>query len=309
MACYAEAMALPRVTHQGHAPQLRRAREVEAAARDTSAIALQRAPTPLQFLVGSFTCFARHADGVHAGALAFFGLLSLFPLLLLTITLFQGVIRSDAAAQLVLAQLGALMPDSGPVANTTAATLDIQPAAVGFSLFALLWASLGVFVTLGYSLDRAFGDKGDRNIVVRYLVAAALSLAVGATAMAAALLAKAAESQGSGLGVGYFLLEYVIVWAAIVLLYRAVPRAHVGWPETLVPAALVTVACAVARLGFNWYVGNIAHLDRIYGPMASVVGLVLWLFVTSAVLLWGAELAHQLAVGTPDLPLEAERVS
>lgn len=278
--------------------------ETEQLLRDTSRTAVQHAPRRLQILISTFCDFSKHADGVHAGAMAFFGTLSLFPLVLLTIVLFSRLMHLDAATKLVFSQLGALLPDAGPVTGTTGTTLNIEPAAVGVSLFALLWSSLGVFVTLGYSLDRAWDRKGDRNIVLRYLVAAVLSLGVGATAIAASLLTSATESRGAASGAVYWITESVIVWAAIILLYRFVPDARVGWSDTWLPAAVVTIVCIIARFGFRWYLGSIAHIDRIYGPMASVAGLMLWLLVSSAVLLWGAELSHQISLSKAQTPGE-----
>src|SRR5581483_991917 len=183
-------MALSRVRDAAHLTELTgEARQAGQTVQAESAAVLHRSPAPLQVLLGSFRGFGEHADGVHAGAMAFFGLLSMFPLVLLTIVLFSRFIRSDAAANLILSQVGAMLPDAGPVANATSTTLDLQPAALGASLFTLLWSSLGVFVTLGYALDRAWGQKGDRNIVLQYLIAAGLSLAVGASGMTASLLA------------------------------------------------------------------------------------------------------------------------
>jgi membrane protein len=288
-------MAAPRSTTGEFSDRLRSTRmDAEQYVQESRQV-VQRAPTPVQILMATFRDFSKHADGVHAGALGFFGTLSVFPLVLLTIVLFSKIIRMDAATKLVFSQLGTLLPEGDTVAGVASANLNIPAAVVGGSLFALLWSSLGAFVTLGYSLDRAWDREGDRNIIVRYLVAATLSLAVGATMITASLLITAARSTDIALGAAYWLVESLVAWAAIVLLYRLVPDARVGWAETLLPAALVTVACGVARFGFGWYLGNVAQIGRIYGPMANVAGLMLWLLVTSAVLLWGAELSHQLS--------------
>jgi len=255
-------------------------------------VASERAPSPVKLLLGSVKDFGPHADGVHAGAMAFFGVLSLFPLAVLLVLLFSRVLPSDEANRLVFSQLSALLPDAGPVAGASNTTLQLQSTAVGLSVFTLLWSSLGVFLTTGYAFDRAWEVRGDRNIVVQYLVAAALTIAVG-TAMLAASLLTGAASHGGGIAV--LVVEALVVCTALVILYRALPNADVRWRECFLPAALATFVCALARAGFSWYLGSVAQVGRTYGPAASIAGLMLWLFVTSAVVVWGAELSHQLA--------------
>jgi membrane protein len=176
----------------------------------------------------------------------------------------------------------------------THATVPVEPLAIGVSVFTLLWSSLGVFLTVGYAFDRAWAVKGDRNIVLQYFIAAALTLAVGAAIIAGSLADSAASMAGAG-GLGAIAAEAVVVWAALVVLYRAVPNATVNWRECLLPAAAATLVCGLARAGFAWYLSTVANVGRTYGPMAGVAGLMLWLFVTSAVVLWGAELSHNLA--------------
>ncbi|MBV8086119.1 MAG: YihY/virulence factor BrkB family protein [Chloroflexi bacterium] len=264
----------------------------EQAIERNLASAAGRAPTPAKLVWGSLKDFGAHADGVHAGAMAFFGVLSLFPLVLLLIVIFSVVLPSSQARQLVIGQLSALLPDASPVAGATNATIHVQSAAVGVSIFTLLWGSVGVFMTVGYAFDRAWGIKRDRNIVVQYLVAAALTLAVGAAISVASVLTRAASPAG---GVAVLALEALAVCAGLIVLYRALPNADVKWGECFAPAVAVTLVCGLARGAFTWYLSSIAHVDRTYGPAASIAGLMLWLFITSAVVVWGVELSHQLA--------------
>lgn len=269
-----------------------RARTAEREVHD----AVQRGPTPARILLNSLGDFGAHADGVHAGAMAFFGILSLFPLVLLTIAIASRVLPSPLVTKLVFSQLGALLPDAGPVAGATNSTLHVQAGVVhlGLSALGLLWASLGVFLTVGYAVDRAWAVQGDRNIVVQYLVSAGLSIVVGAFIVAASAISDTAGSV-SGNGTVALVAEAVVIYGALVVLYRLLPNCDVSWRDCLLPAALVTSVGGVARAGFIWYMGSIAHVGRLYGPLAGVAGLMLWLFVTSAILLWGAELSHQLA--------------
>ena len=250
----------------------------------------REAPAPARVLLDTFKSFGAHADGVHAAAMAFFGVLCLFPLTLLLILLFSSGLRSNEAANLVLSQLGAVLPDASPLVSATA-SFGQQPT-VGLSVLTLLWSSLGVFLTVGYAFDRAWDVRGDRNILLQYVIAATLAITVGAAMLTASVMDSAATLGKNGVLV--MGVEAVIVWIALVLLYRVLPNVDVRWGECWLPAAVATLVCSVARAGFGWYLG-VAHVARTYGPMASIAGLMLWLFVTSDVILWGVELSHQLS--------------
>lgn len=260
----------------------------------------------------TFVSYGTHADGIFAGAMAFFGILSLFPLVLLLVTLFSVIIKSTDAMTLVVTQVTTFIPGSGQLITGVIQTVtQSTPVAVGLSSAGLLWSSMGVFMTLGFALNRAWSVPRDRNIVVQYVISAGLALSIGLVVVASLLLSALANvlyfvagpllhfalpSFGGLAVIGSNLIDLLIVWGAAAFLYRAMPHVYVEWRDVLAPAFLVTLAGGAAKFGFTWYLGAIAHVGRVYGPIAAVAGLMLWLFVASVLLLWGAELSHQLAL-------------
>jgi membrane protein len=100
---------------------------------------------------------------------------------------------------------------------------------------------------------------------------------------------------GTLVRVGSDALDLVIVTVAAAVLYRVLPNVAVRWRDVLLPAFLMAVAREGAKLGFTWYLGTFAQIDRVYGPIAAIIGLMLWLYVSFILLLLGAELSHQLA--------------
>jgi membrane protein len=255
--------------------------------------------------------YGNHACGIYAGALAFFGLLALFPLLLLVITIATIVIRESDATELVLSRVATFLPGSAGILLAAIDTITTaEPVLLGLGTVGLLWSSMGVFLTLGYALNRVWEAPSDRPLLAQYAIAAALVLSVGVLVVLSLLLStlvvvpplRHATFASWGVpDIGPLVLalsnalDLVIVGTAVAILYRVLPNAPVRGRDVLLPAVLMAVAWETAKLGFTWYLGEVAQFDRLYGPIAAVAGLMLWLYVSSILLLLGAELCHQLA--------------
>lgn len=268
-------------------------------------------PSVLRLLRRTLISYGTHACGIYAGALAFFAVLALFPLLLLLITLFAILVRRSEASALVLGRVAAFLPGSASfVVDGMDVVLAAQPVLLGLGTIGLLWSSLGIFLTLGYALNRVWEAPRDRPLLAQYAIAAVLALSIGVLMLLSLLLSTllvvlhlvqgalaGLDLPGTGalVRVGSAVFDLVIVTVAAAVLYRVLPNVAVRWRDVLLPAFLMAVAREVAKLGFTWYLGTLAQVDRVYGPIAAIVGLMLWLYVSSILLLLGAELSHQLA--------------
>jgi len=82
-------------------------------------------------------------------------------------------------------------------------------------------------------------------------------------------------------------------------LYRWVPSALVRWPEATVGALVATGAMEVTTRGFSWYLrSGLARYELIYGSLGAVVALLLWIYLNSLILLFGAHLSAAVAFCT-----------
>lgn len=256
--------------------------------------------------------YGAHACGIYAGALAFFAVLALFPLLVLLITLFAIFVRRSDASALVLDRVATFLPGSATfVVAGVDTVLAAQPVLLGLSTIGLLWSSLGIFLTLGYALNRVWEVPRDRPLLAQYAIATALVLSIGVLMLLSLLLSTllvvlhlvqgaiaGLDLPGTGalVLVGSDVLDLVIVAIAAAVLYRVLPNTTVRWRDVLLPAFLMAIAREVAKLGFTWYLGTFAQVDRVYGPIAALIGLLLWLYVSSILLMLGAELSRQIAI-------------
>jgi len=259
----------------------------------------------------SLLSYGSHACGIFAAAIAFFGVLSIFPLLLLLISIFALVLKESEATSIVVSNLSAFFPGSSDLlVSAVDAVTAAEPAFAGIGAVGLLWSSMGVFMTLGYAFNRVWNVKKDRNLFVQYAISASLALSVGLVALVSLSLSAIVDLShfvrgllpGVGIpSIGWAALAasnaitFIVVVAVVALLYRWLPNSRVAWRDVFIPSVAVALLGTGAKFGFAWYLSTIAHFNQIYGPVAAVAGLMLWMFVAGVLLLFGAELSCQLA--------------
>ncbi|MBX5465010.1 MAG: YihY/virulence factor BrkB family protein [Clostridia bacterium] len=260
----------------------------------------------LRILIRAVLRFGRHRGGTMAAALSYYGLFSLFPLLLL-LALLAATVEPTPAFRRALAGLVHLyFPGSEGVVTTALQRLNPLRGQLGLAGGAgLLWAGSGVFTVLVGALDQVWErPRGESRLrrrlvglltllgaVVALFLAALLSLGVGA------LLPGWMRASGLGaLGAGAArlaggLLPPLLVWGALLLLYRFLPSqgpplAEV-WPGSLVAA----LGVELLRRGFALYAARLTRLHAVYGSLATGVLLLFWIYLVAAVVLFGAEVS------------------
>lgn len=230
---------------------------------------------------------------------------------MLLISIFALVVKESEATNIVLSNLSAFFPGSSDLlASAVDAVVPAQPTFAGLGAAGLLWSSMGVFMTLGYALNRVWNVKKDRNIFVQYAISAGLALSVGLVALLSLSLSAIVDLSHfvRGLLPGVDIpgmswaalavsnaITFIIVVAVVALLYRWLPNTTVEWSDVFVPSMAVALLGTAAKFGFAWYLSTVAHFNRVYGPVAAVAGLMLWMFVAGVLLLFGAELTCQIA--------------
>jgi membrane protein len=87
----------------------------------------------------------------------------------------------------------------------------------------------------------------------------------------------------------FFAGSYLITVALFVVIYRFMPRANVTWRDPLPGAFLAGLLWELAKYIFAWSLGYF-HYDEIYGSVGAVVAVLTWSYVSSLILLFGAQL-------------------
>jgi membrane protein len=242
-----------------------------------------------------------------AAAMSYFGLMALFPALLLLLALSNKL----AAGTQMLAQAVDVYPGSGQfLRSTIEASSDLSFGAIVTCVILVLWAGSWVFAVVERALNRIWGTTSRAFLHGRALtigmvgmVGLLLSFSVLITSGLVAMREIAARfsprqiarytllaSVGSAFWQIVFAAgSYLITVALFVLIYRFMQRSEVTWRDTLPGAFLAGLLWELAKYIFAWSL-NYFHYDQIYGSVGAVVAVLTWSYVSSLILLFGAQL-------------------
>jgi membrane protein len=242
-----------------------------------------------------------------AAAMSYFGLMALFPALLLLLAISNKL----AAGSQMLAHAVDVYPGSRDfLRDTIEAFANIGFGGIITCIILVLWAGSWVFAVIERALNRIWGAISrtfwhGRALTIGMVgvVGLLLSLSVLVTSALVALREIAADlsprqiarytlllSVGSAFWQVVFAAgSYLITVALFVLVYRLLPRAAVTWRDTLPGAFLGGLLWELAKYIFAASLGYF-HYDEIYGSVGAVVAVLTWSYVSSLILLFGAQL-------------------
>ncbi|WP_342374616.1 YihY/virulence factor BrkB family protein [Myxococcus stipitatus] len=235
-----------------------------------------------------------------AGALTFRAILALFPFLLFLVSL-AGVIIDPNQAQVLIQELGKVAPKEvtsilGQRIESLASSNPVGLLTVGG--VGAIWAASGGIVALMDALNTAYGVNETRPVWKLRLIAVGTTLMAAVVTILAALAAVVAPAlagklPGPAATVVLWLrlpvagLLMMFLWA---VLYYVLPDTRNRF-RFITPGSVVGVVIWVAASwAFSKYVANFGKYDVSYGAIGGVIVLLLWMWLSSQVLLLGAEI-------------------
>ncbi len=243
-----------------------------------------------------------------AAAMSYFGLMALFPALLL---LFAISNKLAAGSQLLTHAVDVYPGSSQFLRETIGAFSNLGFGAIITCVILVLWAGSWVFAVVERALNRIWGaisrtfwhgralTIGMVGVVGLLLSLSVLvtSFLVGLREMTGRLSPRQIARYPLLISVGQCVLastilrdgSYLVTVALFVLIYRLLPRAQVTWRDTLPGAFLAGLLWELAKYIFAWSL-NYFHYDQIYGSVGAVVAVLTWSYVSSLILLFGAQL-------------------
>lgn len=255
-----------------------------------------------------------HHISIVAAGVGFFAVLAIFPAIGALIA-FYGLVANPQNILSSLDAAEAVLPRDvhGMIAAQVQALIDAPQSALGVTwalgLGATLWTARMGVGGLMEGLNVVYGEVDDRPIWRQYLLSLVLTLMTLALAIVAliAVVALPALLRFSDIGpAGAFLARttpFVVLGGAAALgigaFYRFGPHrapARVRWLSWGAVAA--TLAWVAVSMALSVYFGRFADLNRTYGAIGAVAGLLLWLYASAFVVLLGAELNAQMELQT-----------
>ncbi|VYU59526.1 YihY family inner membrane protein [Clostridium tertium] len=243
--------------------------------------------------------------------LAYYLMLAFFPFLLflLTVVGFSKLNASD-----ILDGLSTILPTSvySLIDTTVVEVVETQNAGLlGASLVLTIWSASSGFRAVIKGLNKAYDIKEKRTFIKRAIVGIIFTLALVLVIMLTLAMLVFGEIIGEHLlrifpfkeiikniwNISRYLIVVFMMVLIFASIYRYTPAKKIPWREVYPGAIVSTLGWIIASLGFSYYINNIANYSRLYGSVGAVFILMTWLYITSMILIVGAEINSVFKIG------------
>jgi membrane protein len=250
-----------------------------------------------------------------AGGVSFFALLAIFPAITALVSAY-GLFFNPATIANDIGQLSDLVPANVLTIvheqATRIASNNSQTLSVGLVIGILvsLWSAMSGVKAVIDALNVIYEQRESRSSIKLNLVALAFTL----FGFAAFLLGMAtmvvlplilspigfSSLTGTVTRIARWPVLLIVLLLGLAILYRYGPdRRAARWQWVSIGSVFATLTWFVASFLFSWYLANFANYNATYGSLGAVVGLMIWLWISTAVVLLGAEfnaeIEHQTA--------------
>jgi membrane protein len=267
-----------------------------------------RAPRLLYHVVALIFLFFREMGrsnlSLLASALAFYGLLTVFPALVVVITTFTLTLNPDYIGWMMSGIQGIMPTEALGLISTELKSLSNSPVPqVGLglvlSLLVSLWSAHSAATSIIDALNHIYRTSEQRSLVVYHVTALIFTvggLLFGLAALAVVALIPAVLGFLPVHGEIARILAYArwpvlggFMMVALVVLYRFAPcRRHPHWTRVLIGAGAATLLWLIGSGLFSYYVARFNSYDRTYGSIGAVIVLLMWFYVGAYAALMGA---------------------
>ena len=256
--------------------------------------------------------WSAHRSQTMGASLAYFTVLSLAPLLVIAVAIAGLAFGKKAVEGLIVYQISDLVGAAGAqaiqtiLANAKSPSQGIVATALGF--LTLLVGASGVFNELRNALNTIWDVKptssGLRSLVKEQLRSFGLVLSIGflllVSLIVSAVLSGVSKFVGayvpvSLLWISDLVISLVVITVLFALMYRVVPDTHILWTDVWIGAAATAILFALGKLLIGVYLGR-ASVGSAYGAAGSLVIVLVWVYYSAQILLFGAEFTHVYAL-------------
>jgi membrane protein len=252
--------------------------------------------------------FSKQNSSLMAAAVAYSLLFSIFPFALALLAITGYLMASTEVENQVIAAMGTLIPVArNLITNTLEGVIKAREATGIISILLLIWSALAFFDALRNSLNRAWDMPSSQTYVKGKLInVSMLALAVCSLIVFTWLTTTLHYMHESRMQIWIFkfsatslfsrlvfmLLSAVLAYGVILLLYRFVPSNRPKWKHIWLGALLAAIGFEIVRFSFIWYVKNFATYNLVYGPISSIIALLMFMYLTTWVLLFFARFSY-----------------
>ena len=237
-----------------------------------------------------------------AGAIAFYTLFSMFPLVLAVVSIWGFFSGQEIERAALAEQMAEVVPISSEFIGQTMRGVVSARAITGVvAVVGMIWASSTAFGAIRKGINTAWGVTRTRPFIRERLIDIGLATGAGILMVFLLFVTPMVSSIQNLIQLVFpdvsnelisqivtFGLTPVIAFATFLVLYKYMPYTNVSlrsvWPGALVSS----VAFYITNLVFIWYVNTFALYNAVYGAIGAMMALLTWVYVSAIILLFGA---------------------
>ena len=241
-------------------------------------------------------------SAITAAAIAYFALFSLFPFILLSISIASFTLGPLVEQQFIVQKLEFVAPALGRLLGQNIDEIvRARGPVTGIAFVGLIWSASTIFYTLTQTLNSIWGKKRRRSVwkrrglsilFVLAFVGPALFLASFAGSLIANLRTYLPEQIipiGSGIGLVVAILLDVVLF---LVLYILLPHGASTWREILPGAIGAGLLWELAKRAFLLFVSTYLSVSNlVYGSVAAIIAFLAWAYLSGHIFLFGAFLS------------------
>lgn len=241
----------------------------------------------------------------HAAALTYRILLAIFPFLIFILTLLGALGLQEFFDRMLDEARRAFSADLYSQFETI--LTQVQSGANGgllsFGLVIALWSAAGGVRSVMHALNIAYDVEEERSFVKKYLVSFGFTLGLAVILIAALVLMflgpQSMEWLADQIGLGSVVvtlwtwlripIAILLMVVAVALIYYFFPNVDQKFKVVSPGSAIAVIGWILATVGFSFYLSNFANYNATYGSLAGIIILLFYFYISSSVLLLGAE--------------------
>ena len=237
-----------------------------------------------------------------AAGVAYYALLSLFPLLLAVISIAGLFLSSEELQKDLFDFFEENLPTSVEELESNIDNVIRLRGPIGvIGFIGLFWAGSAMFGAINRAINRSWGIRKDRPFYIKKMRDLTMALSAGVLILMSIGLSSVFQilrntdvsmPHGS-IEVLSRLLGFVITFGIFILIYRFVPNIKVHWRYVWPGALLGAILFEITKTVFVLYLANFANYQMIYGSVASVIILLFWVYISAFILILGSEFSFQ----------------
>lgn len=238
----------------------------------------------------------------RAEAFAFNAFFSLFPLIILLVTIASTFTDRDRAGTEILAFIEGHIPLGSEmqsyIFNTITGVMETRGKASVVAFLILVWVTIQCFTTLIHATNRAWNTETQTwwRLPLKSLLLLGITAGAVFSGIALPMLAQVAKKTFHevtafsywAFALGSFLISLLVVFVSLGMFYKLAPRRPTRFAEVWVAALCATLLLQAAGSLFVNYLQNFSTINAVYGAFGGIMALLLWIFLSGCIFIFGA---------------------